>query len=130
MTLTQLNRHFRRIEQRTRTRELLQSLREVACPGAQNLTGMPHASGVQDRVGDLAAEIADTETELQALDAEIHKAEAEILTFVQSIPDTQVRMIFRLRFLRGLSWKEVATVVGGRNTPDSVKIICYRYLCG
>lgn len=129
MTLSDLNQHFALLEELARAREMVQSLRDAACPGAQALTGMPHATGVRDRVGDLAVEIADLETEIEALEAEISASETEILAYVRSIRDTQTRMIFRLRFLRGLSWKEVATVVGGRNTADSVKVMCYRYLC-
>lgn len=128
MTLAELNQHFELIEKLARARELLQSLRDSARPGASALTGMPHATGVKDKVGDLAAEIVDMDARVGFLEKEARASEAIIMPFIQGIDDDQTRMIFRLRFLRGLTWKEVAAVVGGRNSEESVKMVCYRYL--
>ena len=47
---------------------------------------------------------------------------------VDTIPDIQTRLIFRLRFLRCMTWDEVADTIGGRNTVSGVKKTCYRYL--
>lgn len=127
MTLSELNQHFELIEKLARAREMLQSLRDAACPGAAVLTGMPHTPGFKDKVGDLAAEIVDMDARVGFLEAEVKASEDAIMPFIQSIDDDQTRIIFRLRFLRGLAWKEVATVVGG-NTEESAKRICYRYL--
>lgn len=107
---------------------MLQSLRDAACPGAAVLTGMPHAPGVKDKVGDLAAEIVDMDARVGWLEAEVKASEESIMPFIRGIDDDQTRLIFRLRFLRGLAWKEVAAVIGGRNSEDSVKMVCYRYL--
>lgn len=107
---------------------MLQSLRDAACPGAAVLTGMPHAPGVKDKVGDLAAEIVDMDARVGWLEAEVKASEESIMPFICGIDDDQTRLIFRLRFLRGLAWKEVAAVIGGRNSEDSVKMVCYRYL--
>ena len=128
MTLAELNQHFELIEKLARAREVLQSLRDSARPGASALTGMPHATGVKDKVGDLAAEIVDMDARVGFLEKEARASEAIIMPFIQGIDDDQTRMIFRLRFLRGLTWKEVAAVVGGRNSEESVKMVCYRYL--
>ena len=38
-------------------RDILQNLKRSVGPGTQALTGMPHAPGVKDKVGDLATEI-------------------------------------------------------------------------
>jgi len=89
---------------------------------------MPHAPGVRDKVGDLAVEIADMTERIRYLKEEIDRAEAAVTEFVESIENDQTRMIFRLRFLRCLTWGEVAAVIGGRNTEDGVKSACYRYL--
>ena len=37
-------------------------------------------------------------------------------------------MIFRLRFLHGYSWGEVAYYVGTGISEDTAKQVCYRYL--
>ena len=67
MTLKELNGHFVLRERLARAKEMLASLQAAACPGAQVLTGMPHAPGVSDKVGDLAVEIADLEGRIQIL---------------------------------------------------------------
>lgn len=128
MTLQELSHHFKLRERLERDTELLQALQAAACPGAQVLTGMPHASGVRDKVGDLAVEIADMKERIRYLENEIEVEEQEVTRFIAAIPDEQLRVIFRLRFLRGLTWGEVAAVVGGRNTEEAVKSSAYRYL--
>ena len=57
MTLIELNRYFELVSNLARTKELLDNLRAAAYPASPVLTGMPHAPGVKDKVGDLAVEI-------------------------------------------------------------------------
>lgn len=128
MTLQRLNEHFELRIRLAKAQEMLESLRAAACPGAAVLTGMPHAPGVKDKVGDLAAEIADMDARIEYLEAKIKQDEREILEYIRAIDDDQLRLIFRLRFIRCLTWGEVASVIGGRNTEDAVKSACYRYL--
>lgn len=128
MTLQELNTHLELRERLAKAYEMLDALRAAAYPGAQSLTGMPHTSGVKDKVGDLAVEIADMDERIELLETEVKAGEAPILQFIESVEDDQTRLIFRLRFIRGLAWKEVAAVIGGRNSEDSVKMVCYRYL--
>lgn len=128
MTLQELSQHFKLRERLARDEEILESLQAAACPGAQVLTGMPHTPGVKDKVGDLAIEIADMKERIRYLKEEIAKEEANVTAFISSIEDIYTRTIFRLRFLRCLTWGEVAHVIGGKNTEDGVKSTCYRYL--
>lgn len=128
MTLGELSQHFRLLEQLDKAKEIAQNLRSAAIPGAQVLTGMPHAPGVRDRVGDLAVEIADMEDKIKALEAEIAENGKKVEEFIATIENDQTRTIFRLRFLRCLAWKEVAAVLGGRNTEAGVRMMCYRYM--
>ena len=107
---------------------MLASFESKACPGAQVLTGMPRASVIWDKVGDLAAEIADMKERIAALRRAVAQEEQRLEALISGIEDDQTRMIFRLRFLRCLKWKEVAGIIGGKNTDVSVKNICYRYL--
>lgn len=130
MTLQELSQYFKLRERLERDEEILDSLRAAACPGAQVLSGMPHASGVKDKVGDLAVEIADMEERIRFLRDEIAQEETAVTDFIAGIENDQTRTIFRLRFLRCLTWGQVAAVVGGRNTEDAVKSMCYRYISG
>lgn len=128
MTLDELNRHFNLITELKKAKEMLQALWNAAYPGGQVLTGMPHAPGVKDKIGDLGIEIADLETEIEEAEAQVAQSEVAVKAFISEIPDIQTKMVFRLRFCRGYQWKEVARMLGGGNTEDSVKKACYRYL--
>ena len=127
MTLADLNRHLALRDKIEKTQETLDSIRSAAQLRAAKLTGMPRAPGVSDKVGDLAIEIADLSTSLDALNAELLRQEREIVEFISGIEDNQTRIIFRLRFLRGLSWKEVSQVLGRYTSENSVKAVCYRF---
>lgn len=130
MTLQELSIHLKLRERLLQDEEILASLRDKAYPGAQNLSGMPHSSDVWDKVGDLAIEIADMEDDIARLKFQIGVQELAVKEFINQILDPRIRTVFRLRFIRCLSWKEVAYVLGGRNTEEGVKSSCYRYLEG
>ena len=128
MTLEQLNELFDLREQLRRVLEMRQSFMDAARPGAQVLTGMPHATGARDKVGDLAVEIAHLDARAEEFQTSIAHRETAVEQFIQSIPDDRTRMVFRLRFMRGMTWQEVAEVFGGGNTETGMKLTCYRYL--
>lgn len=128
MTLEDLNQHLERVNELKKAQDMLQSLWNAAYPGGQVLTGMPHAPGVKDKIGDLATEIADLETEIEDLQRLVEESEAAVKVFISDIKDVQLRMIFKIRFCRGYEWKQVARVLGGGNSEASVKSAAYRYL--
>lgn len=128
MTLQELSQYLKLRERLSRDEEILKSLEAAACPGAQVLTGMPHAPGVRDKVGDLAVEIADMKERIRFIEEEMAQVQSDIEAFVNSIEDERLRMIFRLRFLRCLTWQATADILGWSYTEDSVKRLCYRYL--
>lgn len=129
MTLQELTELFRLKEELANAEQILESLRVAAQPQAAKMTGMPHMSGVNDRVGDLTAEIVDTEKTIQSLNERIIKTEKRVTAFISDIPDIQTRTVFRLRFIRSLTWKEVSSIMGRKYTVDSVKNRVYKYLC-
>ena len=52
---------------------------------------------------------------------------AQLDHFIESIEDSQTRLIFHLRYVNGLNWTQVAWKMGG-NTPDSARMTHNRYL--
>ena len=48
--------------------------------------------------------------------------------FIENVDDAQMRMILSLRFVNGLTWRQVAHSIGGGNTEDSVRKACQRFL--
>ena len=110
--------------------------------GGMKLDGMPHAvGGVHSGVESAVIRISEQEERIRAKRAAILHLESMIsqrqtLTFMEcarledyiaTIPDSMTRQIFRARFIDGLTWEDVASVTG-RNTVDSVKKACYRYI--
>lgn len=128
MTLRELSRHYKLHERLERNREMLTSLYAAAEPGAQVITGMPHATGVSDRVAGLVIEIEDLEGRINALELECERERKKLEKYIGTIKDDQTRIIFRLRFIHCMTWLEVADTIGGRNTEKGVKNVCYRYL--
>lgn len=128
MTLIELNRYFELVSSLARTNELLENLRAAAYPASPALTGMPHAPGVKDKIGDLAVEIADLDIRKKYIENEIQIQKEKVEKFVESVEDYYIRTVLRLRFERGLKWKDVAKVMGGGNTENGVKVAVHRYL--
>lgn len=48
--------------------------------------------------------------------------------YISTIGDSLTRQILHHRFALGCSWEQVARRVGGANTAESVKKICYRHI--
>lgn len=61
-------------------------------------------------------------------EADVARSEAEVAAYIQTIEDVQLRIVFWLRFIHGMTWKLVAARVGGRNTENGVKAACYPYI--
>ena len=130
MTLDELNELFDLRQKLREIQAMRRSFMDAARPGAQVLTGMPHATEVKDKVGTLAVEIAHLDTRAEEIQARIAEKETSADRFIRRIPNDRTQMIFRLRFMRGLEWPEVAAIFGGGNSVHSVQKMCYRYLSG
>lgn len=84
----------------------------IATSSTSRITGMPHASGISDKVGKYAAEIADLK---ELLDLNLKKCFYELNRlnrYIETIEDSQVRLIMSLRYINGLSWQQVAFSIG------------------
>ncbi|MBO5167658.1 MAG: hypothetical protein J6B49_00970 [Phascolarctobacterium sp.] len=127
MNLSELNKHLELIQKLHKAQELYQNI-SAKTLGATKLDGMPHGSGVGDKVGMLAIELADLEARINYLKFEVQKNSVGVEAFINNIDDDLTRMIFRLRYLHGYSWREISSFIGGKNTEEAVKMICYRYL--
>ncbi len=128
MTLRELSKYYKLHERLERNRQMLSSLSAAAGPGAQVLTGMPHATGVSDKVSDLVIEMEDLKERIAYLEVECAQEKKKLEQYIGKIRDDQTRMVFRLRFIHCMTWLQVADTIGGGNTANSVKLICHRYL--
>ena len=128
MTLQDLNRYLSLCKQLEKARESLLDLQEAAVPGAQVLTGMPHTPGVKDKVGNLAIEIADTKDAIKEMEAEVQALGEEVNIFIKTIPYVELRTIFRLRFIRMLTWEDVAEVFRWRYSESTLRRRVEQYM--
>lgn len=107
-------------------------LRKRLAVGMELLASLEAAVYPRDGLPDVrewtAAAIADTKKEIARTEVEITHSESAIIAFIGTIEDLQTRTVFRLRFLGGLAWRDVAEAIGGSNTEAGVRMICYRYL--
>lgn len=129
MTLRELSQLYylsREIEHDKR--ELARLKWESVSPRTQRLTGLPHGGGHENITEQKIAAIVDLEAIIRAKIARCMYERNRLERYIAEIPDSLTRQIFTLRFVKGFSWVQVAMHVGGNNTENSVKMICYRYL--
>ena len=129
MTGEELNELFLLRKELRTVEELLESVRSAAdAPGVPDVAGERHGLRARrDTVGNLLAEIEDLTTRAERLRGEIATLEESAAAFIGDIADTQTRLIFRLRFMRGYTWKRIARTIGGNNTAESVRKMYSRY---
>ncbi len=129
MTLKELSQLYYLRKEIALDQKRLDNLVSLAsCPPGPDMSGMPHGGSPGSRTEQLAVEIAYLRGLIDGKRLRCVQEQVRLEQYIQSIPDSLTRMIFRLRFSEGLSWQQVAFEIGGNNTADSVKKVCYRYL--
>ena len=113
MDLQELNRNIRLHERLDRAYEMIESLREKADLQAPNMDGMPHGTDVSDKVGNIAAAIADLTTRIEELEDQIEANDEAIRNFANTFDDERVQMAIQMRFINGFTWSTVSDVLGG-----------------
>lgn len=122
--LSQLYWLNREIEEQQRR---LDELEYLATSCTSNITGMPKSQGVIDKISKYAAEIGDLKS---LLDLNIKKCFYELNRlnrYIESVEDSQMRMILSLRYVNGLTWEQIAFSIGG-STADSIRMSHDRFL--
>ncbi|MCL2562816.1 MAG: DUF1492 domain-containing protein [Oscillospiraceae bacterium] len=94
---------------------------------ASRINGMSWLGGTKDFMGDLAPQLCDLKDQLARIRNTAMAECTELQSFIGEIDDSQVRLIFTLRYIDSLSWHQVAWRLGG-NTSDSVRMTHNRYL--
>lgn len=116
--LSQLYYLNREIEEQQRR---LLELEVIATSGTSNITGMPRATGINDKIAKYAAEIADLKC---LLDLNLKKCFYELNRlnrYIESVEDAEMRMILTFRYINGLPWEQVAMNISPYASGDSVR---------
>ena len=95
MTLGDLTKCKNLQKRLARNLDTLESLRSASKQKAQVLTGMPHASGISDPVGDFVVEMADLEERIRFLREEIRKTKQDMESFAQTVDDNRGPQYFK-----------------------------------
>lgn len=111
-----------------RLTERLACLRAKAERATTNISSLNKGYGNADKVGDVVCVIADLERLIESEKAKCVEEQYNIEKYIDTIPDSLIREIFRLRHVYCYSWQRVAMEVGGYNTADSVRKLHDRYL--
>lgn len=128
MTLKELSQLYYLNREIEMDKRRLQELEAQAVSCTPNLTGMPHAPGVSDKVGRYAAEIVDLRGIIEAKHQQCLYERSRLERYISDIEDSYLRLAFTYRFINGLPWEQVAACIGGSNTADSVRMMCNRYI--
>lgn len=107
----------------------LEELEQLATsPKSQQIDGMPHNTSGQDVIARQVAEIADLKAIITAKQQQCIYERNRLERYISSIDDSLTRQVFTLRFINGLSWRQVADCIGGGNTEQTVRRRTYRYI--
>ncbi|MFV0351417.1 MAG: hypothetical protein ACK5JF_03785 [Oscillospiraceae bacterium] len=107
--LSQLYYLNREIDQ---DKQRLAELEAAATSTTPKISGLPHASGISDKVG-LAAEIADLKSTIEAKAHITIALYNRIHRFAASLDDSLMRQVITLKYANCLTWYQVA-----QHVPD------------
>lgn len=107
-----------------------------------NLDGMPHGSDVSSPVENTVEHIMKLEGALNRkhdalvnLKARISARQTLIILerdrleqYIGTVPDSNLRQMFTLRFVNGLPWEQVAAGIGEGYNVEAVRKAVYRYV--
>lgn len=113
--------------------ELKQRAAEIeqraASPSSPNISGMPKGSSpTASKVESSAVECADMYAKIAALQEKCEIERARLMDYIDRIPDSFMRLVFRARFLDYKSWEKVAKAMSGKYTGSSIRKMVMRYL--
>lgn len=80
--------------------------------GAGRVTGLPRGAVRRDRMGDLAAKLADLAVRLDERRARCMDMLGALYDFIDGVPDSAMRQILTYRYIDGDTWQKVAFRIG------------------
>lgn len=126
MTLKELSQIYYLRKEKEHIRNKIKKLRSEAESTAQVFSGQPGSGKISDRVGNGSVSIVYLQTKLTQTEQRITEEVIKLEEYLDSISDSYIRQIFRLRFEECMKWEDIASITG--SSEYSVKKTCYRYL--
>lgn len=103
----------------------LEELKSKSLIKGQDLNGMPHASGTSDRTGNTALAIREIEELYEIKLRELYLVRSRIERYINTISDSEVRLIIRLRSINNMNWDQIGAEVGMDRRTASRKYFRY-----
>lgn len=97
-------------------------------PGGMNFNGMPRNPSPKNMMEEIIPLIIEIEERIKKEQEDYIRERMVIEDYIRSVEDYQIRLILSYRFVDLLTWNQTARMIGGGNTEDSVKKMCYRFL--
>jgi hypothetical protein len=101
-----LNREIEYLQNRIKELDYESTLR------AHNITGMPKETDIKDVVGDSVVEVLDLKKLLKEKEKKCFEELKKINIYINSVDDSQMRLILALRYINRLSWQQIAFSIG------------------
>lgn len=90
----------------------LEELRLAAVSATAKITGLPHVTGVRDKVGEIAVLIEEQSRLIELKKKQTVIEYNRLMRYINSVDDSLMRQILTLRHVNGLSWQQVAFAIG------------------
>ena len=100
----------------------------ISSPRSPQYGDMPKNHFHENTLETYMAEIVELENAIKDKITRSIKEQYRLEKYIAEIPDSLTRQIFRLRFVNGLPWIQIAISVGGGNTEDGVRQRVYRHI--
>lgn len=97
-------------------------------PKAANVSGAVKISSPKNVIEEITPQIIELKERIRCEREEYIKEQAVIEDYIMTVDNYQDRLILLHRFVDLMSWRQVARRLGGKNTADSVRKACYRFL--
>nr|WP_308743217.1 hypothetical protein [uncultured Anaerocolumna sp.] len=89
----------------------------------QNITGMPHAPGVKDNIGNYVTDLVMLQETIETLQRINNLLIIDARKFIDSIPDGMIRIILELKYINNIPDYSIPSMVGNNIKERDVKKI-------
>lgn len=91
------------------------------------LTGLPGSKTLADLTAQRAIEEEEILQTIRMMQRRAARMLQEIAAFIKEIEDPLVRTIVYGRYIKGMTWNQLADMIGGKNTGDNLRMLHNRY---
>ncbi len=87
-------------------------LEALATKCTAQISDMPRPQAINDKIGKYTVQIADLKAELEIKAYRCYREFLRLNRYIEGVEDRQMRMILALRYIQGLTWRQIAYKIG------------------